>query len=105
MVAEGDEPLSVGIGIHTGPALVGCIGSKVKQDNGRDRIRKGFTAIGETVNLAQRIEQLTKSHEGPILVSEQTRSRLRSTLQFHSHGPVNVPGYDESLVVYRVKES
>src|SRR5262245_46019023 len=73
----GQQPLTVGIGIHTGPALVGVIGATLLRTDGRARFRTDFTAIGETVNLAQRIEQLTKICGGPILLSGQTRERLR----------------------------
>jgi adenylate cyclase len=99
---NGQPPLEIGIGIHTGIALVGCIGSKEVLPDGRERLRKAFTAIGETVNLAQRLEQLTKFHEGPILLSEQTRAKLKVPLELRSHGLVPVPGYDGSLEVYQV---
>jgi adenylate cyclase len=101
---NGQPPLEIGIGVHTGIALVGCIGSKEVLPDGRERLRKAFTAIGETVNLAQRLEQLTKSHEGPILLSEQTKVKLQMPLGLHCHGAVPVPGYEGSLMVYQVKE-
>jgi adenylate cyclase len=101
---HGQQPLEIGIGIHTGHALVGCVGSTIKLPGGRERMRRAFTAIGETVNLAQRLEQLTKSHEGPILLSEQTRVKLQLPLQLRSHGAVPVPGYDGCLVVYQVTD-
>ena len=101
---QGQAPVQIGIGIHTGPALVGCIGSKEMLPDGRQRMRRSFTAIGETVNLAQRLEQLTKCCDGPILISEQTRLKLQSPLPLRSHGKVPVPGYDGCLVVYQVRE-
>jgi adenylate cyclase len=96
----GEPPLNVGIGIHTGPALIGCFG--VKGLGRKDR--REFSAIGETVNLAQRLEQLTKVWPGPILISEQTRAGMRKPLKVRSYGAVQVPGYDNSLVVHQVKE-
>jgi len=60
----GQAPLAVGIGIHTGEALVGCIGATVADPDGRKRVRREYTAIGETVNLGQRVEQLTKHCAG-----------------------------------------
>lgn len=102
--SEGEEPLRVGIGIHTGPALIGCIGAKITLDDGRERVRREFTAIGATVNMAQRLEQLTKNCAGPILVSEQTRNKLRTSQMLRSHGPLTVPGFDNSLVVYEVRQ-
>jgi len=74
---QGEAPLIVGIGIHTGQALVGCFGATVHGENMRETMRREFTAIGETVNLCQRMEQLTKKCGGPILMSEATRLRLR----------------------------
>jgi class 3 adenylate cyclase len=59
--------------------------------------------VGETVNLAQRLEQLTKQHGGPILLSEPTRARLRRTdYPLICLGPTAVPGFETPLVVYRV---
>jgi len=104
LAQEGQAPLEVGIGIHTGLALTGCIGATVTLPDGRESYRREFTAIGETVNLAQRLEQLTKTHGGPILISEQTRAKLTSNWRLHSHGEVAVPGYDGRLTVYQIKD-
>jgi adenylate cyclase len=105
LIQRGEEPLQIGIGIHTGPALVGCIGATVTLADGSERMRREFTAIGETVNLAQRLEQLTKSCAGPILLSAQTQGHLQQQQQLQQLGPVAVPGYDKTLVVYRVEET
>lgn len=58
------QPLATGIGINTCDAVVGNLGS---------RSRMNYTAIGEGVNLAARIEQLTKNYQLPVLVSESTK--------------------------------
>ena len=102
LAADGQAPLAVGVGIHTGPALVGCIGATMEDDSGRQRLRKEFTAIGETVNLAQRLEQLTKSCGGPVLVSDQTRAWLREPVQLSCVGPQCVPGFEKPVTVYRI---
>jgi adenylate cyclase len=100
LAAEGQAPLKVGIGIHTGPALVGSIGAMVALPDGRQQTRREYTAIGETVNLAQRIEQLTKTCGGPVLLSEQTRLCLARPVPLKSAGPQLVPGCSTPLLVH-----
>jgi adenylate cyclase len=104
-LAEFRQPtLAIGIGIHTGPAVVGCIGATLDGVDGRQEVRKEFTAIGETVNLCQRIEQLTKLCGGPILLSETTRLRLRLPVVLSDLGPQTLAGYTETIVIYQVSE-
>ncbi len=102
LAEQRQEGLKIGIGIHTGPALVGCVGASIPLGDGRERLRREFTAIGETVNLCQRLEQLTKTHGGPILLSERTRCLLTAPVPLTPLGPVAIPGCDDTLVVYRV---
>jgi adenylate cyclase len=99
---EGQAPLAVGIGIHTGPALVGSIGATVRVGAGREMMRREFTAIGETVNLGQRLEQLTKTCPGPALLSEPTRRRLGRSFPLTCLGLREIPGLREGVVVYRL---
>lgn len=102
LAAAGQAPLEVGIGIHTGPALVGCVGATLPPSDGRPQFRREYTAIGETVNLCQRIEQLTKQCGGPILISEASKRRMRQPWPLTPRGEHLVPGGAEAITVYQV---
>jgi adenylate cyclase len=99
---QGAEPLRVGIGIHSGPALTGCVGAALVLANGKATMRREFTAIGETVNLGQRLEQLTKTLGGPILMSENTRRKLRAEAEVRDLGEQEIPGFAGRVRVYQV---
>ncbi len=64
------DPVRIGIGLHSGPIIVGDVGGGGFAD---------FTVLGETVNLAARIEGLTKRFDADILMSDATRSQLPAT--------------------------
>lgn len=104
LIAQGQKPLVIGIGIHTGEALVGCFGAVLHGETGKPMMRREFTAIGETVNLCQRIEQLTKKCGGPILLSDGTRLRLEREWTLICVGPQEVPGAPMPVVVYQAGE-
>ena len=102
LAEQGEAPLVIGIGIHTGEALVGCFGATVRNAAGQDLMRREFTAIGETVNFCQRIEQLTKKCGGPILITEGTRQRLQGDWALECLGPQDLTGSPAPMVVYKV---
>ncbi len=102
LIRHGQEAVLVGAGIHTGPALVGCVGATLTGPDGRVRVRREFTAIGETVNVAQRIEQLTKPMGSAVFLSEQTYGRLQATFPVVCLGPHQLTASPEPLVLYRL---
>ena len=89
--AKGATDLEMGIGIHTGPVIVGNIGSLR---------RTKYAAVGSNVNLAGRIESFTTG--GQVLISESTREKIKATVRIDGQCQVEPKGASHSLQLYEI---
>lgn len=93
--SEGLPPVKIGIGVNTGEATVGNIGSDIRFD---------YTAIGDSVNLASRLEGLNKYYKTHIIVSESTKSKTTEPFIFRKVDLVVVKGKTEPIAIYELME-
>jgi adenylate cyclase len=92
-IAQRYPSTGVRIGINTGPAIVGNIGS-------RDYV--SYTAMGDTTNTASRLEQVNKSFGTSIIISESTHWAVKDAVVARELGTIAVRGRAEPVTIYEL---
>jgi adenylate cyclase len=93
-ISRGQTPIKIGVGLHSGPAISGTIGSLERME---------YTVIGDTVNMASRIESSTKAFGADLLVSETVMQGHEARIIFEYAGSAEVKGKSEPIKMYKVR--
>ena len=91
---RGQTAIKIGVGLHAGPAISGTIGSTERME---------YTVIGDTVNMASRIESSTKAFGTDFLVSETVAEQINSRIILEYAGAAEVKGKAEPIKMYKVR--
>ncbi|MBQ7612835.1 MAG: adenylate/guanylate cyclase domain-containing protein [Spirochaetaceae bacterium] len=93
---DGVPPVAIGIGIHTGKVVFGSIGAKTRKD---------FTSIGDTVNIASRLESANKEYGSKSIISEAVYENLHGTFVCRELDTVMVKGRQEPQRIFEILQT
>ena len=94
LAQRGLPPLGFGVGIHCGAVIAGLVGSETMQE---------FTVLGDVVNVASRVEALTRRLGGDILVTEDVRSVLGDRFRMAAMPPADIKGKSRPIQTWAVE--
>tara|TARA_B100000686_G_C16713815_1_gene930767 strand:- start:84 stop:1424 length:1341 start_codon:yes stop_codon:yes gene_type:complete len=89
------KDFDIGVGIHWGEAVVGDIGA------GKS---KRFTAIGDAMNFASRVESANKQFQSRVLISEETHDEIKDSLVIKDFMRTNLPGIEGRVTLYEIED-
>ncbi|MBR4179920.1 MAG: adenylate/guanylate cyclase domain-containing protein [Treponema sp.] len=95
-LAEGSDYISMGIGINTGRVVFGSVGARSRMD---------FTSIGDTVNLAARLEGANKAYGSKAIITEAVYSKLHDTFVCRELDFIKVKGKNEPVRIYEILQT
>jgi adenylate cyclase len=90
---QGRRPIAIGIGLNTGPVNVGNMGSNK---------RLSWTVMGDNVNLASRLEGMTKQYRSQVIISESTYSQVADQFVAREVDRIRVKGKKQPVVIYQL---
>ena len=93
-IKRGQPAIKIGMGLHSGPAISGKIGSTERME---------YTVIGDTVNMASRIEASTKAFGADILISETVANEVKEQILIEFAGDAEVKGKAEPIKMFKVR--
>ncbi len=95
-LADGSDYISMGIGINTGRVIFGSVGARSRMD---------FTSIGDTVNLAARLESANKAYGSKAIITEAVFEKLKDTFVCRELDFIKVKGKNEPVRIYEILQT